>query len=82
MLKLISDLAKSNEDDLSSRVIEGPSLANQDLHALSQLRGQILALREVLNIKEYLIELIEDGETSNEISSTRSEGSTESSQDS
>lgn len=52
-------------------VTYGPSLGQQDLHKVSQLRGQVLALEQVLQSKEFLSELTEEEVKSNEIPSTR-----------
>ncbi len=66
LINKIQVLLMANEEELTGRVIHGPSLAQQDLHTLSQLRGQILALEEVVKIKEFLSELTEE-EVNNEI---------------
>lgn len=51
---------------MTGLVINGPSLGQQDLHVLSQLKGQILALEQVLQTKEFLSELTEEEAKSNE----------------
>ena len=61
-LKIINELLHSNKEDLIGRIINGPSLGVQDLHQSSQLRGQILALEEVLKTKEFLVELLVEEE--------------------
>lgn len=44
------------------RVVNGPSLGQQDIYVLSQLKGQILVFSELSDIKQFLSELIEEEE--------------------
>lgn len=67
MLTLTTEILESNKDMLNGLIVNGPSLGQQDLHVLSQLRGQILALQQVLNMKEFLSELVEEEANTNEI---------------
>lgn len=59
MLRITEEHLNGCTMTLSETIVNGPSLTNIDLHRLSQLKGQILAFREVLDTKEYLIELVE-----------------------
>ena len=75
MLRLVSEKLEANELELTGVIVEGPSLGVIDLHLLSQLRGQILAYKEVLKTKEFLMELTEDGvEHGTESSRTQTAG--------
>lgn len=59
MLKLVEDLRASNQEDLELRIKNG--CIKDQIELLAQLKGQIFALDEVLNTKEFLLELTEDG---------------------
>ena len=78
MLELVQSHLKANEDHLNSLVLEN-SFNHLDLHVLSQLKGQIYALKEVLNIREYLIEKIQEEE--DEVRSIRPESAGQSKED-
>lgn len=71
MIELVRQHKEANEKDLQEAILHGPSLTHVDLHLLSQLKGQILALEQVLNTKEFLLELIE--EEADELSRVRAE---------
>ena len=60
MLKLLAEHKEANKQDLLDRIIEGPSLGQQDIHLISQLKGQILVFDQLLDIKEFLLELVEE----------------------
>lgn len=74
MLGLVKEVLEDNEHQLTGLVLNGPSLSKQDLHVLSQLKGQILALRMVLETKEFLSVIVTE-EVLNEIQSKRTESS-------
>lgn len=59
-LRLVSERQASDEAYLSGLIIDGPSIGQMDLHALSQLRGQIQVWKAVRDLKEFLLELTED----------------------
>lgn len=72
MLRLVSDIQAANKEQLTGLIINGPSFGQQDLHILSQLKGQILALDEVLKTKEFLQEILtKEEEVINEVTSSR-----------
>lgn len=60
MLRITEEHLNTNRKYMTDLVINGPSLGQQDLHVLSQIKGQILAFETVLDTKEYLIELTEE----------------------
>lgn len=62
MLDKVRTLQEADKEYLNELIINGPTLSNQDLHILSQLRGQILALSEVLKTKEFLEDLTRENE--------------------
>lgn len=79
MLNIVKDFRNANKEELDSQIINGPSISHLDLHLLSQLKGQILAFDEILNIKETLFENSEDREgEEHELSSTGAENTPES----
>lgn len=65
-MNIVREILESNKDQMTGMVINGPSLGQQDLHILSQLKGQILALEQVLQTKEFLSELTEEEVKQNE----------------
>ena len=48
MLRITNDILEGNKKELNETILYGPSLGTQDTHIWSQLRGQILALEQVL----------------------------------
>jgi hypothetical protein len=60
MMEILQDHRDSNQNSVTEILLGGPSLSKIDLHVVSQIKGQILAFNEMLNIKTYLIEAIED----------------------
>lgn len=79
MLKLIEISQLDKEATLKGIVVNGGIIGDKEIQIMSQLRGQIGSLSEVLNIKDYLLELAE--EQKNEVSSTGSENTTQSTED-
>lgn len=71
----VLELKEANEAELVGVMLHSGSLANIDLHILSQLKGQILTLEEIAKIKEFLVEFTEDKD---EIHSSGSEDPSES----
>lgn len=72
MLEILTEHKEANRTLINDSVVYGPSISQLDLHVISQIRGQILAFEEILNIKEYLMDSIEE-EENNEISGIRPE---------
>lgn len=60
MLRLLQRHQKANKDDLMERMVYGSALNEESLQLLAQLKGQILAFDQLVNIKEFLIELVEE----------------------
>ena len=60
MLRIVDEKLTANKMELNSLIISGPSITHLDLHLVSQVKGQILAYQEVLDTKEFLMELTEE----------------------
>lgn len=58
MLDIIRDILEGNKEHLDGLIMNGK--ISEQAEILAQLKGQILALKEVLKTKEFLSELIED----------------------
>lgn len=69
--RIIKEKLDANIIELNELIISGPSITNIDLHLVSQVKGQILAYREMLDTKEFLVELTEE-EVTNDTESSRS----------
>lgn len=70
MLRLLKEHRDSNKEDLLDRILTGNALDQQNMQLLAQLKGQILTLDQLLNIKEFLVDLTEEhGGNDNELQS-------------
>lgn len=58
-LRIIDEIKDSNKEDLINLSMNGTSYTTRVQHAISQLRGQILTLERIADIKEFLSELVE-----------------------
>lgn len=54
LLQVMQDHLTSNEDYMKECLINSRSISEVDLHIISQIKGQILTYRQLLNMKEYL----------------------------
>lgn len=57
MLRVVQRHKDANKEDLASSVLN-VSLGQIDLHKLSILKGQIYAFEAILEIKEFLKEIV------------------------
>jgi len=64
-LRLVKDILEGNKEELLGRLMNGQIKEQEEI--LSQLKGQILALEQVLQTKEFLLELTEEEVKSNEV---------------
>ena len=67
MLEIVREYKEANKKDLNDRLLYGSSLAQQDLHQLSQLKGQILAFETMEEIKEFILDALEFEEANKEV---------------
>ena len=60
MIRLVKERQIADEEHIMALMIDGPSITHLDLHIVSQLKGQILAYKTVLETKDFLMELTEE----------------------
>lgn len=59
-IKLVTDFKDANKSHLQGLIMNAP--LGKQIEVVAQLKGQILALEEVLNTKEFLYELVEQSQ--------------------
>lgn len=72
MISILKEHRDLNQEALIDSIMNGNALDPKNLQDLAQLKGGILTLDQVINIKDYLLDKSEDQEeTKNEVSGIR-----------